>query len=225
MLSLLISFETVKLIMNWRYFKLIPQSSLKSSHIPRTLCCNIISTALPRWIVSGTPWKWDSECCPSIKYTHREGDQNKNVPRRETLLFVSGKLDYGITGPISATHLLLQLRRIGVSFRRTSGYELNVAEIVLASNGGRSHAGPGGIQRIISPQYQQQSSDQCWNITGGFQTKRKQWKPHSKCAKVLLHNVCYHNLHYSINGDLGGLLIKMSLPRRQNHAVTSLNLN
>lgn len=50
-------------------------------------------------------------------------------------------------------------------------------------------------------------------------------KPHSKCAKVLLHNACYYNLHYPINGDLGGLLIKMSLPRRQNPAVTSQNLN
>lgn len=47
------------------------------------------------------------------------------------------------------------------------------------------------------------------------QWKKKRKKPHSKHAKVLVHNVCYHNRYYSFNGDLGALLIKMSTTRWQ----------
>lgn len=113
-----------------------------------------------------------------------------------------------------------------LSFSRTLGYKLNVenAEIIITSVEGIAHAGTGRISRNYSPavlSFSKAVATAGISHTGGFQREQKQ----SKCTKVLLYNECYHNLHYSINGDLGGHLIKMSVPQRQNLPVTSLNLN
>ena len=112
-----------------------------------------------------------------------------------------------------------------VSFSWPSGDKLNVAEITFTSKGGISRAGTSRVQRKISC-WLQQSSNQCWDIAQRWIPERiENISGKNSLTKTLLHNVCYHNLHYSINWDLGGLLIKMSVPRRQNLAMTSLNLN
>lgn len=149
------------------------------------------------------------------KNTSSARDQNKNVPHKDRIIESADLL-------VQHTCLTAQMHCISVPFSRTSGYKnkccWNHTYIYkrCISCWGRQNT------EKISPQYQQ-SSNQCSTVSQVY--SREQRKAHFKRAKVLLHNVCYHNLHYSINGDLGGLLIKMSAQRKPNLAVTSLNLN
>lgn len=99
----------------------------------------------------------------------------------------------------------LQLK--SVTFSRTLACKLNAADIPVISVWDISCWAWYNTEKYISSVKAEQRS-MLESVMGGYQRKQWQWKPPSKCAKVLIHNTSSRCLHYSIIGDLGSLWLK-----------------
>ena len=109
----------------------------KSLHILLMFCVAIQYFNSPYAVRSGTfhgSGRWKKENTRSAR------DQNKDVPHEDGII-ESADLS------VQHTCFTAQMHCIGVPFSRTSGYKLNVAEIILTPMRGVCHAGAGRTQR------------------------------------------------------------------------------